>query len=89
MFAGIVALADQVAGHSLGLVNPALYQLSAERAPGIVDVTSGNNTVTFTQGGHKHTVHGFKAQPGYDLASGVGTVNAEYFVRELAFLAGH
>jgi subtilase family serine protease len=89
LFAGIVALADQVAGHSLGLINPALYRLSAEHAPGIVDVTSGNNTVSFSQGGHKHTVRGFAARPGYDLASGVGTVNAVFFVRELAFLAGH
>jgi subtilase family serine protease len=89
LFAGIVALADQVAGHSLGLINPALYQLSAQHAPGIVDVTSGNNTVSFKQGGREHTVRGFNARPGYDLASGVGTVNAEYFVRELAFLAGH
>jgi subtilase family serine protease len=89
LFAGIVALADQVAGHSLGLINPALYRLSAEHAPGIVDITSGNNTVSFSQGGHKHTVAGFAARPGYDLASGVGTVNAPSFVRELAFLAGH
>jgi subtilase family serine protease len=89
LFAGIVALADQVAGHSLGLINPALYELSADRAPGIVDITSGNNTVSFKQNGHEYTVHGFAARPGYDLASGVGTVNAEYFVRELAFLAGH
>jgi subtilase family serine protease len=89
LFAGIVALADQVAGHSLGLINPALYQLSAEHAPGIIDVTSGSNTVSFGQGGRKDTVRGFAARPGYDLASGVGTVNAEYFVRELAFLAGH
>jgi len=78
-----------VAGHSLGLINPALYQLSAWHAPGITDVTSGNDTVSFEQGGHEHTVRGFTAAPGYDLASGVGTVNAEYFVRELAFLAGH
>ena len=89
LFAGIVALADQVAGHSLGLINPALYQLSAQHAPGVVDVTSGSNTVSFEQGGREHTVRGFTARPGYDLASGVGTVNAEYFVRELAFLAGH
>jgi hypothetical protein len=34
-------------------------------------------------------VRGFAARPGYDLASGVGTVNAVFFVRELAFLAGH
>jgi subtilase family serine protease len=88
LFAGIVALADQVAGHSLGLINPALYRLSAEHAPGIVDVTSGNNTVSFSQGGHEHTVQGFSARRGYDLASGVGTVNAPYFVPELARLVG-
>jgi subtilase family serine protease len=89
LFAGIVALADQVAGHRLGLINPALYRLAAAGAPGIVDVTSGNNTVSFEQGGHEHTVRGFTATRGYDLASGVGTVNAAYFVRELAFAAGH
>ena len=89
LFAGIVALADQVAGHSLGLINPALYTMAAEHAPGIVDVTSGNNTVSFTQGGHEHTVRGFSARPGYDLASGLGTINAAKFVRELAVAAGH
>jgi subtilase family serine protease len=83
-FAGIVALADQVAGHPLGLINPTLYTLSARQAPGIVDVTRGTNTVTFTQGGKTYTVHGFSAGPGYDLASGVGTVNAEDLVYELA-----
>ena len=31
-FAAIVALADQVAGHPLGLINPALYALSARQA---------------------------------------------------------
>ena len=51
LFAGIVAIADQYAGHDLGLINPALYALSADGAPGIVDVTKGNNTVTFPQGG--------------------------------------
>jgi subtilase family serine protease len=86
LFAGIVALADQVAGHSLGLVNPALYQLAAQHAPGIVPVTSGNNTVSFLQGGRKQTVTGFGARAGYDLATGVGTVDAQYFVPELARL---
>jgi subtilase family serine protease len=83
-FAGIVALADQMAGHPLGVINGALYQLSAHRAPGIVDITSGNNTVTFTQNGATETVDGFDALPGYDLASGVGTVDAALFVPELA-----
>jgi subtilase family serine protease len=84
LFAGVVALADQVAGHSLGLINPALYRLAAERQPGIVAVTSGNNTVSFGQGSGEQTVTGFTARPGYDLATGVGTVNARYFVPELA-----
>ncbi len=88
LFSAVVALADQWAGHSLGLINPALYQLSAERAPGIVDVTSGNNTVSFTQNGKNYTVKGYSATKGYDLASGVGTVNGAYFVPELARAAG-
>jgi subtilase family serine protease len=83
-FAGIVALADQVAGHPLGVINAYLYRLLARHAPGIVDVVSGNNTVSFRQGGRLHTVRGFRARPGYDLASGVGTVNALRFVPELA-----
>jgi len=89
LFAGIVALADQVAGHSLGLINPALYQLAAASKPGIVNVTSGNNTVSFTQDGREQTVTGFTARPGYNLATGLGTVDAPYFVPELARLAGH
>ncbi len=81
MFAGIVALADQVAGHRLGDINPALYLLGAlsERGDprtGIVDINTGNNSF----GG----VTGYNAGPGYDLASGWGTVNAYQFVHALA-----
>jgi len=88
LFAGIVALADQVAHHPLGLINPALYAMSARHLPGLVDVTSGDNTVSFTQGGRSWTVRGYTAGPGYDLASGLGTVNGALFVPELASLAG-
>jgi subtilase family serine protease len=83
LFAGIVALADQLAGHSLGLINPALYALSAARAPGLVDVTAGDNSVSFIQNNALVTVKGFQAGPGYDLASGVGTVDAGLLVPEL------
>jgi subtilase family serine protease len=85
-FAAIVALADQVAGHWLGLINPTLYKLSAERAPGLVDVTSGNNSVSFYQGTatRPYTVAGYQALKGYDLVTGVGTVNASKLVYELA-----
>jgi subtilase family serine protease len=92
LFAGIVAMADQVAGHGkahdLGLINPALYTMEARHDRGIVDVVAGNNTQTFEQGSKTYTVPGFAAVPGYDLVSGVGTVDAAYFVPELAKAAG-
>jgi subtilase family serine protease len=82
MFAAIVALADQMAGHSLGTINPALYKLAAEHAPGIVAISGGNNTVTFG----KTTVHGYTVKHGYNLATGLGSVNGKYLVPELAKL---
>lgn len=81
LFAGVVALADQVAGHPLGLINPALYRMAAAHDRGVVDITTGGNSVTFK---HGPTVSGYSAGPGYDLVTGVGTVDARYFVPELA-----
>jgi len=87
LFAGVVALADQVAGHPLGLINPALYRLAAEHAPGLVSITSGDNSVSFTRDHRTRAVTGYRAQPGYSLAAGLGTIDARYFVPELARLA--
>jgi subtilase family serine protease len=84
LFSGVVAVADQAAGHWLGLLNPALYTLAATHAPGIVDITTGNNAVSFIQNGKTYNIRGAVAVPGYDLASGVGTVNAAKLVPELA-----
>jgi len=83
MFAAIVALADQEAGRSLGLINPALYALGAKHAAGIVPVASGNNTVSFSG----VTVHGYSVRKGYNLATGLGSVNGKYLVPELAHAA--
>jgi subtilase family serine protease len=88
LFAGIVALADQEAGHTLGVINPALYTMAARHDRGLVDIRQGNNSYRFTSGGKAHLVPGFSARPGYDLASGVGTVDAALFVPELARAAG-
>jgi subtilase family serine protease len=83
VFSGIVALADQLAGHRLGDINQALYALGRlsqashfSFKTGIVDIAVGDNTF----GG----VTGFKAGVGYDLASGWGTIDGEEFVRALA-----
>ena len=83
-FAGIVAIADQAAGHDLGnLLNPQLYAMGSGAA-GLPDITTGNNTVTFNQNNHNYTVPGFNAVSGYDMASGLGTVDGAQLVVALA-----
>jgi subtilase family serine protease len=84
LLAGVIAVADQYAGHPLGLINPALYKIAATKGEtGIVDVTTGENTVTWVQNGHTYTVPGYVARPGYDLSSGLGTIDGASFVPEL------
>ena len=68
LFAGEVAIADQIAGHSLGLINPSLYAIGDGPGSGLTDVTTGNNTFA--------GVTGYDAGPSYDLASGLGTPNS-------------
>ncbi|WP_234543209.1 S53 family peptidase [Streptomyces shenzhenensis] len=79
LFAGIVALADQAAGHRLGNIQKRLYDLYGRhsKGTGIVDVNDGTNNSY--QG-----VTGYRAVNGYDLATGVGTVDALRFVPALA-----
>ena len=80
-----MAIADQAAGHDLGLLNPTLYALQGAPASGLVDVTHGNNSFTFYNASdHLVTVDGFSAGPGYDLASGLGTIWAPDLVDSLA-----
>ena len=88
MFAAVVALAAQRAGHSLGFINPALYRLAAQHASGIVPVTSGDNTVSFTQDGRQQTIQGYPAATHYSLSAGLGTIDAQSLVPELAAAAG-
>jgi len=94
LFSGIVALTDQVAGHSIGYLNPTLYAL-AERGGdnGIVPITKGNNTFTFCTTydpttsactSTPITVPGFYAHGYYNDATGWGTVDAARFVPALA-----
>ena len=85
LFSGIVALAAQRAGHGLGLLNPALYALAGSSASGIVDVVHRNIQQTFLDSsGNPVFVRGWRAKKGYDLASGLGTVDAAQFVPALA-----
>ncbi|MER5520778.1 S53 family peptidase [Streptomyces sp. NPDC002763] len=76
MFAAVVALADQRAGARLGAVHGAMYRLESVAAGGIVDITIGNNGPD-----------GYQAVKGYDMASGLGTVDVSAFVPKLVATA--
>jgi subtilase family serine protease len=81
LFAGIVSIADQAAGHDLGWINPFLYRLGQGHDPSLVDVTEGNNSLEFIDANNNDVfVQGFDAGPGYDLASGLGTIDGAQFV---------
>lgn len=76
---GILALATQLnGGRNVGPINPALYQNLGPRgaAAGIADVVQGNNSATSSGG--QTVVQGFTAAPGFDVASGWGTVNGSF-----------
>jgi hypothetical protein len=77
MFAGVLALAAQLNHGVVGPVNTALYQVLGPRGAqaGITDVVSGSNSVT--------SVPGLPARPGFDVATGWGTVDASTFVPAL------
>jgi subtilase family serine protease len=79
LFSGIVALADQFAGHRVGDIHRALYALyhGDSRLTGIVDVEDGTDN-------SYDGVTGYTAVKGYDMATGVGTLDAARFVPALA-----
>jgi subtilase family serine protease len=78
-WAGLVAIADQIAGHGLGLINPKLYALAAGPDYGtyFYDVTTGNNQAD-------PDVPGFPATTGWDPVTGLGTPNAATLLPALA-----
>jgi len=85
MVAGVLALATQLNhGRDLGPVNPVLYDVLGRLGTraGISDVVSGNNSVIDPKTGNV-LVQGFTAAPGFDVASGWGTVDASKFVPAL------
>jgi subtilase family serine protease len=81
-WAGLIALADQQAGHPLGFVNPAIYRIA--RGPlyhkAFHDITTGNNTVSL----NGVTVTGYQAGPGWDPVTGWGTPDAQVLIPLLA-----
>jgi subtilase family serine protease len=79
-WAGLIALANQLAGHRLGFINASLYRISENdrlARAAFHDITIGNNTVTEPDAnGNPVNVQGFNALPGWDATTGLGTPKA-------------
>lgn len=83
-WAGIIAVADQMAGHPLGFINPGLYRVvnSANAAQDFRDITSGDNS--FSQNGTDPvSVQGYSAAPGWDAVTGCGAPIANKLLPDL------
>ena len=64
LMASLIALLNQAKKKNVGFLNPFLYENAAKGA--VKDITVGTN-------GIKSTVKGYKAQPGWDACTGLGT----------------
>jgi uncharacterized protein (TIGR03437 family) len=89
VFAGILTLVNQYVVSNgiqsqpgLGNVNPTLYRLAGAANSVFHDITAGNNVVPCATGtlDCPNGTMGFNAGPGYDLASGLGSIDAANFL---------
>jgi subtilase family serine protease len=82
-WAGLVAIAAQIKGHGLGLINDDLYELASDPATYAADfhdITEGSNAVN-------PDVTGYSAGTGWDPTTGLGTPNAAKLIPDLAAAA--
>ncbi len=78
LWAAMLADINQSCTTPLGFINPAIYKAAASPATDpFNDVTTGNNDFTGTNGGY------YPAGVGYDMASGLGTPNAQLLQKAL------
>src|SRR2546426_135920 len=82
-WAGIVALADQIAGHRLGFINPALYAIANNPAKYLADFYD-----PFQNNNGCCGEPGYAASKGWDAVTGLGTPNVANLIPDLIALAG-
>jgi subtilase family serine protease len=74
VWAALGAIANQLAGHPLGFINPGLYKvaMSSSYTQAFHDITVGNNSI------HDGSINvkGYAAAPGWDAVTGLGSANA-------------
>jgi len=82
IWAALIALADQYAGRPLGFVNPALYRIARSAAyhRAFHDITTGDNTAIWPP----TTITGYRAGPGWDPVTGLGSPDAQVLIPLLA-----
>ena len=83
-WAGLIAIADQMAGSDLGYINPALYAIAADPAKyanDFFDVTTGMNQTT--------AIPGYSASQGWDAITGLGSPNAANLLPDLVKAVSH
>lgn len=81
LWSAITAIANQMAGHPLGFLNPALYKLAASStySRDFRDITNGNNSTPV----NGKLVQGYNAAPGWDPITGLGSPNAQNLIPDL------
>jgi uncharacterized protein (TIGR03437 family) len=86
---GVIAILNQYqvakgyqTAPGLGNINPQLYRLAQVAPAAFHDIVDGDNMVPCTQGSPNCVTgsFGYKAGPGYDMATGLGSVDANNFV---------
>jgi subtilase family serine protease len=91
VFAGVVALIDQylltnnvITQPGLGNINPTLYRLAQTTSGVFHDITTGTNIVPCQAGSPDCTNGslGYGAGPGYDQASGLGSIDVANLVNQ-------
>ena len=91
-FAGMLALVEQQTGSRLGQADSILYALALSQYAAVFhDATSGDNSVPCSGGSANCAANGFltgyNAGAGYDLASGLGSVDAAALVNRWSSVA--
>ena len=89
-FAGIMALVNQQTGSRQGNANYVLYKLASQQPTAFHDITTGTNTMPCATGSTNCTtsvsgdaygvLSGYNAGANYDLATGLGSVDANILV---------
>jgi subtilase family serine protease len=87
-WAAIAAIANQRAGHPLGFLNSAIYQIGKLKTTyplAFHDITSGtNSSLQFDSNNQPVDIAGYSAGPGWDPVTGFGTPIASTLVGLLA-----